>query len=180
MSLISLFEEMFLLKLNYFLLFHSGRLSTISITKITNGFLNGILNQLVYLNSTLGSKPGASFSIGVEPFISSYFNKSSPGAYPHVASPNPLFPLLIQFGWLLPSDDKPFLNKLQPTTDALLQLARNDGQNVGGSNLIAYPNYASEDTPLSRLYGKNLPILQKIRQAWDPKKIMYCAGGYKL
>ena len=168
------------MKLNCFLLFNSGRVSTISITDVSTRFLNGVLNQLLYRNSTLGWKLGASFAIGITPFLSSYLDKSKPGAYPHVASSNPLFPLAIQMGWQLPSDDELFVNELKSMTSAILQLAVNDGQDVGGSKQIAYPNYASENTPLSQLYGKNLPRLRQIRKAWDPKNVMYLAGGFKL
>lgn len=168
------------MKLNCFLLFNSGRVSTISITNVTTRFLNGALNQLLHGNSTLGWKQGASFAIGFTPFLSSYLDKSIPGAYPHVASSNPLFPVAIQFGWLLPSDDELFVDELKSMTSTILQLAVDDGQDVGGSKQIAYPNYASESTPLSQLYGKNLPRLQQIRKAWDRKNVMYLAGGFKL
>ena len=138
------------------------------------------MNQLLYRNSTLGSRPGGFFGIGVQPFISSYLDNSLPSAYPRVASSNPTYPLLIQFGWQLLSDDELFINELKATSDVLLQLALADGQDVGGCKQILYPNYAEKETPLTQLYGKNLPKLRKIRREWDPKDVMYLTGGFKF
>lgn len=149
-------------------------------TNVTTRFVKGILDQLVYRNATLGSRAGAFFGVNVQPFLPSYLDHSLPGAYPHAASPHPTYPLFIQFGWQLPSDDELFLNELRATTDVLLQLALSDGQDVGGSKQIVYPNYANIGTPLSELYGENLSKLRKIREAWDPDEVMYLTGGFKL
>jgi hypothetical protein len=53
----------------------------------------------------LGSMGGSIVGFSIEPFLSTYFDHSLGGAYPHVASATPLFPLLLQFGWLLPLND---------------------------------------------------------------------------
>ncbi len=105
---------------------------------------------------------------------------SQGGAYPHVASSTPLLPLDIQFSWALPSDDEAFIDGLKSATNAILQAALNDTQDVGGSKQILYPNYALGDTPAEQLYGNNLPRLQSIREAWDPNNIMYLTGGFKF
>jgi hypothetical protein len=128
----------------------------------------------------LGSKFGAFFSFDVQTFISTYLDMSQGGAYPHVASSTPLMPLDIQFSWALPSDDDAFIAGLKSATNATLQAALNDNQNVGGSNQILYPNYALGDTPIEQMYGNNVPRLQSIRKAWDPNNIMYLTGGFKF
>ncbi|CAF2665267.1 unnamed protein product [Rotaria sp. Silwood2] len=105
---------------------------------------------------------------------------SQGGAYPHVASSAPLLPFLIQFGWTLSSDDDVFIGGLKSISNAILQTALDDGQDVGGSKQILYPNYALEDTPLEKMYGNNLPKLRRIRKAWDPNNIMCLCGGFKF
>ncbi len=91
-----------------------------------------------------------------------------------------MFPIPIEFSWALESDDEAFLSLIQSASDTLLQLALNDGQNVGGSNQILYPNYALANTSLAQLYGNNVARLQNIRKAWDPQNVMYLTGGFKF
>jgi hypothetical protein len=171
---------MFLMKYNSFLFYNSGRYSTATIDSISFNFLNGIINELINLNSTLGSKTGAILVYSIEPLISSYLNNSQGGAYPHVASSTPLYPVPIQFSWALESDDDAFLSQLSSASETVLQLALDDGQNVGGSNQILYPNYALANTSLSQMYGNNVARLQNIRKAWDPENVMYLTGGFKF
>lgn len=137
-------------------------------------------NQLLYTNATLGSKLGSYFIYTIQPWISTYLDKSQGGAYPHVASSTPLLPFDIEFGWILPSDDDAFISAIKSTTSVLFQTAVNEGQNIGGSNQILYPNYALSDTPLEQMYGNNVPRLQSIRKSWDPTNIMYLTGGFKF
>ena len=63
-------------------------------------------------------------------------------------------------------------------SDVVTAAAIADGQNL--SHAVAYPNYALFDTPLEGLYGTNLPRLQAIKKAVDPKNVMGLAGGFKL
>ncbi len=165
---------------NTFLLYNSGRYDTISINNVTTAFLYGILDELISVNSTLGSKPGAFFAFDIEPFLPTYLDNSQGGAYPHMASSNPVFPMDIEFSWALSSDDEIFINQIQLTTSNLLQMAINQGQDIGGSKQILYPNYALPNTPLSEMYGNNVARLQSIRKAWDPEDVMYLTGGFKF
>jgi len=134
----------------------------------------------MYPNSKLGSKSGASFIFAIEPFLSTFLDQSQGGAYPHPPSSNPLFPLLMAFFWDLPADDEVFIDEIKSTYERILQLALDDGQDLGGSKQIIYPNYALEETPLSQIYGDNFVKLQSIRKSWDPNNVMYLAGGFKL
>ncbi|CAF1453811.1 unnamed protein product [Rotaria sordida] len=134
-----------------------SRLSTVSITRFSINLLQAINNQLLYYNSTLGSKPGAWFQITVEPFLPTYFDNSQGGAYPHVPSSTPLLPMNIQFAWALPSDDNVFIDGIKSVTKAIRQAALADCQDVGGSKEILYPNYALEDTPLEQITRSRKP-----------------------
>jgi len=84
------------------------------------------------------------------------------------------------FFWDLPADDEVFIDEIKSTYERILQLALDDGQDLGGSKQIIYPNYALEETPLSQIYGDNFVKLQSIRKSWDPNNVMYLAGGFKL
>lgn len=162
------------------MLFNSGRINTVSITNMSTRFLDGLVTQMINLNSTLDSKTGILLRFFIEPLVSTFLDKSQGGAYPHVASSTPLFSIGILFGWQSPSDNDIFVNEIKSTYDTILQIALNDGQDVGGSKQIRYPNYAIDDTPLSQMYGNNLDKLKNIRKTWDPNNIMYLTGGFKF
>ena len=156
------------------------RYAVVSITDISTRLLKGIIDRITYVNSRLGSKAGAFFLCNIESYVSSYLNNSQGGAYPHPNSSTPLFPIELQFSWLSPSDDALFIDAIKSTQKAILQMAPNEAQDVGGSKQILYPNYALDDTPLRNLYGKNVARLQNIRKEWDPNNVMYCSGGFKF
>jgi hypothetical protein len=161
-------------------LYNSGRYDTISINNVTTAFLYGILNELISVNSTLGSKPGAFFAFIIEPFLPTYLDNSHGGAYPHMASSNPVFPMDIEFNWASSSDDEIFINQIQLASSNLLQLAIHQGQNIEGSKQILYPNYGLPNTCLSEMYGNNVARLLRIRKAWDPEDVIYLTGGFKF
>ena len=156
------------------------RFNSVSVEKYDAAFLRGAIRILQNYNSTLGDKPGAFLFYTLEPFSSKYFDYSQGGAYPHFPSPNPLYPTVIWFGWELPLDDDAFVNGIISITKRIKRMAIANGQNIGGSKQILYPNYAMADTPLKNMYGENLKRLRKIRKAWDPKNIMYLTGGFKF
>lgn len=137
-------------------------------------------NQTIYNAAKFDSKLDAFVSFTAEPFLPTYFDNSQGGAYPHNPSSTPLLPIFIQFSWRLPSDDDYFINEIKLTADAILQAALHDGQNNNSTIQIRYPNYALETTPLSEMYGSNLPRLQRIHKAWDPENVMNLAGGFKF
>ena len=152
-----------------------------SFTNLTSSLLSGILNQMISVNSTVGSKIGTILVYTVQTFLPNYLDNSRGGAYnPRVASSLPLIPLEIQFSWALPSDDQIFLEQAEQTINALLQITLNEGQDVGGSKQILYPNYALDNTPLSKMYGDNVQRLMNIRKSWDPNNVMYLTGGFKF
>lgn len=160
--------------------FHSCRRKSFSPNRISARFTSGIINQTIYLNTKLGSKDSAYFVFALEPLLSTYLDNSQGGAYPHIPSSTPLIPFFIIFCWRFQCDDEVFIEELQSAYDAVFQMALDDGQDIGGSKQITYSNYAGEDTPLSKMYGNNLPRLQTIRKEWDPDNVMYLTGGFKF
>jgi hypothetical protein len=89
-----------------------------------------LLEKLKQLNLEyvikLSSMGGSIVGFSLEPFLSSYFDHSQGGAYPHVASTTPLFPLLVQFGWLLPLNDEYFVNYIRSVAAIILQTVLNE------------------------------------------------------
>ncbi|CAF3756624.1 unnamed protein product, partial [Adineta steineri] len=156
-----------------------GRFHTISVTNISKALMEKVRD--LYINYTLPIIPSTQtvVTFSVEPFLSSYFNKSQGGAYPHSPS-NPLFLICLQFGWILESSDQFFINVIQSVADTLLQTAIEDGQDLGGLKEILYPNYALPNTPLIKMYGSNVDRLISIRQQVDPDNVMCLTGGFRF
>jgi hypothetical protein len=162
------------------LYFSSGGLYTISVKNLTSGLLQEMKHQFIHYTGTLHPMFGTFFNFAIEPYFRTYFDKSKGGAYPHIASGTPLFPMRIQFGWQLSLNDDFFMKEIKSATDGLLQAALDDGQDIGDMKQIRYPNYALDSTPLSEIYGDNVARLKTIRQAWDPENVMYLTGGFKF
>ncbi|CAF4165609.1 unnamed protein product, partial [Adineta steineri] len=144
-----------------------GRFHTISVSNISKPVVEKVRD--LFIEYTLASIPYGRTLVNfdVEPFLPSYFEKSQGGAYPHSPS-NPLFPIVVQFGWQSELDDQVFINATQTVAEAILEAAIQDGQDLSGAKEILYPNYALDNTPLIKMYGKNLDRLKSIRQQWDP------------
>jgi len=47
-------------------------------------------------------------------------------------------------------------------------------------NSQRYDNYATFDTSLVSVYGKNMPVLRKLKKKYDPRGVMNLAGGWKF
>ncbi|CAF2153264.1 unnamed protein product [Rotaria magnacalcarata] len=157
-----------------------GRFHTVSVTNLTTRLLQELKNLTIYNTAKFDSRHSSLAVFTAEPFLSTYFDKSQGGAYPHVPSTTPLLPVLVQFGWQLPEDDEFFINEIKLTVDSIMQVVLNEEKNGNGTIQIRYPNYALETTPLSEMYGDNLPRLQSIRKAWDPDNVMNLTGGFKF
>ncbi|CAF4004686.1 unnamed protein product [Adineta steineri] len=156
-----------------------GRFHTVSVRNISQAVVEKVRDLFIeyaFPNILFG---GTFVNFVIEPFLPSYFEKSQGGAYPHSPS-NPLFPLVIQFGWLLELDDETFINATETVAKALLQTAIQDGQDLEGLEEILYPNYALIGTPLSKMYGNNVDRLKSIRQQVDPDNVMCLTGGFRF
>ena len=131
-------------------------------------------------STKLLAKGGILLTLNIEPFLSNYFNYSQGGAYPHIPSANPPLPVIIQFGWDLPSQDDYFIELIQSLADSLLEAYQTDDERRDGVKQIRYPNYALDNTPLVEMYGDNIDRLKTIRQTWDPTNVMCLTGGFKF
>ena len=170
-----------LLKDIYFIIYYPrGRFHTLSVTNLTTAFLEQAKQQFLNHSTNLVIMGGTLLTINIEPFLSTYFNHSQGGAYPHMPSSAPPLPIVVQFCWDIPSKDEYFINQTQSLTNSLSQAALVDGQGADNSKQLRYPNYALDNTPLSEMYGDNINRLKTIRQSWDPDNVMCLAGGFKF
>jgi len=157
-----------------------GLFNMIGVSKFTPSLIAQVANQSTYWGTHYTTSDEAVFiSVDVEPFHSSYFSHSKGGAYPHDPS-KPLFPLLLNYAWLLPSSDAYFKAVSKESARVLLNQAISEGQNIAGSNQIVYSNYVLPDTPLASMFGSNVARLQKIKKQYDPLNVMGLAGGFKF
>jgi len=90
-----------------------------------------------------------------------------------------LLPLNIYYAWNSSEFDNDFHEAARISAATILSAAVDEGQTalVGSS---VYPNYAIFDTPLVKIYGKNLPALRALKSDVDPDNVMGLAGGFKL
>ncbi|UJR17264.1 hypothetical protein I4U23_004159 [Adineta vaga] len=128
----------------------------------------------------LASKHDGDISILVLLQSSKHLEHSVEGAFNPRISSNGTFPICVISKWNLTSDDSIFMNATQSIADTLLKTMIADGQYNNATEQIIYPNFALETTPVSLIYGKNLPRLQNIRKTWDPENVMYLTGGWKI
>jgi len=82
------------------------------------------------------------------------------------------------YAWLFEEDDDDFYSAARQSATRLHDAAVAEGQVL--DNAPAYPNYAMFDTPLSKLYGDNLPMLRSLKAVHDPNNVMGLAGGWKF
>lgn len=111
-----------------------------------------------------------------EPFIiPAAYSHSTNGAYPHSVS-RPFKPIDINALWVSPASDTIFQSVAKQFADGLVAAAVADGQAV--TPQILYNNYALADTPLTTLYGDNLPALRRLAAKYDPGKVMTLSGVF--
>jgi len=136
-----------------------------------------------YWGTTLASKIGIFFSYNVEPFLDDYLSHNElPSAYPPDSARNPAVatsPMNIFFEWENPAYDADYLAAITETAARLRNLVANE-QGALYENSPRYENYAVYDTPLASIYGENLPVLQRLKEKYDPKGVMNLADGWKL
>ncbi|KAG0695061.1 hypothetical protein DFH29DRAFT_814582 [Suillus ampliporus] len=152
--------------------------NTISVLDYPVSLLEAIVNESMFWGQSLALSGAWLISYSVEPFIPSMFDHSTtPSAYPP-SRDRALLPLEIYFAWTDPTSDGTVQQAIRDTASYLRQLAIAEGQDV--ANAASYSNYAIFDTPLSSIYGENLPRLQAIKAAVDPTNVMGLAGGFKF
>lgn len=58
--------------------------------------------------------------------------------------------------------------------------AAGSSQDVGPPDGILYPNYASSDQPSVLFFGRNMSVLEKIQQKYDPKGVTKLTTGFRF
>uniref|UniRef100_A0A8H8CJ52 FAD-binding PCMH-type domain-containing protein n=1 Tax=Psilocybe cubensis TaxID=181762 RepID=A0A8H8CJ52_PSICU len=153
--------------------------NTVSVLSFTPTLLDVILNETVFWGTTLSLKSGVFISYDVEPFLPSiYSHNLQPTAFPPVRSLG-LLPFNIYYAWVSSIFDDDFHDAARQSAATVYNAAISEGQSsLQGAPV--YPNYAIFDTPLSDIYGNNLPALQSLKASVDPNNVMGLAGGWKL
>lgn len=124
-------------------------------------------------------KGGIFISYDVEPFLSDiYTHNLDTTAFPPVRSLG-LLPFNIYYAWISSIFDTDFQAAARASAATVRNAAIAEGQTaIAGAPV--YPNYAIFDTPLSDIYGSNLPFLQSLKATIDPTNVMGLAGGFKF
>ena len=131
-----------------------------------------------YWGAKLTPKSGAFISYSVEPFLPSiYSHNTDATAFPPVRSKG-FLPINVFFSWTDATFDNEYYDAIRTTLKVISDAARAEGQNL--QNMVVYPNYAIFDTPLSTIYGSNLPSLRALKSLVDPTNVMGLAGGWKF
>ncbi|KAF8069311.1 FAD-binding domain-containing protein [Lyophyllum atratum] len=156
-----------------------GIFNTVSLTQYTPTILAAVLNETVFWGAHLSFDTGLFISYDVEPFLPTLFSHgaASSSAYPPSRNVG-LSPFNIYYAWALGLSDDAFHDAARQSAARIKNLAIAEGQDVSGA--AVYPNYAIYDTPLSGLYGANVPALQGLKALVDPGNVMGLAGGFKL
>ena len=85
----------------------------------------------------------------------------------------------IFFEWEDPAYDAEYLTAITESATRLRSLVAKE-QGSSYENSPRYNNYAVYDTPLTAIYGENLPLLRKLKKKYDPNGVMNLAGGWKF
>ena len=80
--------------------------------------------------------------------------------------------------WSEPRDDGFFDQLCHDLEREIVSAESADGQQV--SQPLLYPNYSTNTTQLSHMYGDNLDRLRSIAKSWDKEAVMALAGGWKF
>lgn len=67
---------------------------------------------------------------------------------------------------------------MKNTLDALRKVA--ESEKVTSDDAPVYLNTTLEDTPVEKIYQKNLEHLKLMRERYDPNGIMSLTGGFKI
>ncbi|KDQ05818.1 hypothetical protein BOTBODRAFT_122239 [Botryobasidium botryosum FD-172 SS1] len=149
----------------------------VSVLDHTPALLDLLHDQALFAENI--SLNGFVYGFVVEPFLPSYFNNSKGGAYPHDPD-HPLMPLHMTFSWKNPAEDQAFIDASKAVAKAIFDLAVSEGQDIDEEKQIQYGNYALADTPLERVYGRNVERLRGIKREYDPGDVMSLAGGFRF
>ncbi|KAJ7091867.1 FAD dependent oxidoreductase [Mycena belliarum] len=164
---------------------HRGAFHSLCLQAYTPAMMAAIANETNFWGAKLAPSGVSLISYDVEPFLPSLYTHNpdgAPTAFPFARTDPGLLPLMLYYAWAPPgtvgAPDGTFHAAMKASVAHLLRVAAADGQDVARAPL--YPNYVLADTPLERVYGRNLPRLRAIRRRVDPHRVMGLAGGLKF
>jgi hypothetical protein len=131
-----------------------------------------------FWGTKLSTKSSILISYAIEPFLPSiYTHNLDSTAFPPTRSLG-FLPNNIEYAWTNETFDQDFHNAVRSSAKILFDIAQSEGQSLQGVPL--YPNYAIYGTPLTDIYGSNLPRLRRLQSEVDPQNVMALAGGWKF
>jgi hypothetical protein len=115
----------------------------------------------------------------LDPFESDIFTHGGPSAYPPDRS-RTILPSAVLVAWNDNSldRDKYVYNSVRCLSASIMEAGIKDGQDL--KDAAPYPNYALYDTPLEKMYGKNVKRLRAIKKKYDPFHVMDLTGGFRF
>ncbi|KAJ2913558.1 hypothetical protein MD484_g6853, partial [Candolleomyces efflorescens] len=145
----------------------------------TPQFLNKVKDLTVTFGDQLASKSLVFMTLVAEPFLPTILSHNpARTAYPFTRS-KVYSPFNILFTWADPSQDAVFAQAIRDIKAQLVAELVAEGQ-TDIVNAPLYPNYATWDTPVQKIYGSNLPALKLLKLRVDPLNVMGLAGGFKI
>ncbi|KAJ3512498.1 hypothetical protein NLJ89_g3482 [Agrocybe chaxingu] len=156
-----------------------GIFNAFSVLDTTRSLVDVIINETQYWGQQLSAKTGIITTYAVEPFLRSmYSHNTEQTAFPPTRS-IPFLPFNIYYAWLNSTYDEEFYNAARVSTKVITDAAVAEGQRAAAEAPL-YPNNAIFDTPISKVYGDNLPALRAVKRRVDPANVMGLAGGWKV
>jgi hypothetical protein len=116
-------------------------------------------------------------ALNLDAFNSDIFTHGGPSAFPPDRS-HTVLPSSVLVGWNDKSLDKYAYDTLHNLSASITEAGIKDGQDL--KDAAPYPNYALYDTPLEKMYGKNVKRLRAIKKKYDPFHVMDLTGGFRF
>ena len=132
-----------------------------------------------FWGTALANKSEVAVSYAAEIFLPSiYSHNPDKTAFPPAR--NIFFqPFDLSYSWNSSEFDAEFYAVARASSAYIRMAAIGEGQSQLADAPI-YPNYAIFGTPLTDMYGGNVPALQALKRRIDPQNIMGLAGGWKF
>ncbi|EMD37315.1 hypothetical protein CERSUDRAFT_94318 [Gelatoporia subvermispora B] len=153
--------------------------NTVPFIQYTPKILDALANETEFWNERLTSQSAAIISWAAEPFLPDILSK-----HPDIATAYPptkaqvFSPLSMFIQWNDSTADDTMREALRQSATHLTAVAVEDGQDI--RDAPEYGNYAIDGTPLSRIFGEQLPRLKEIKRQYDPQGVMGLTGGWKV
>ncbi|KAF8657841.1 hypothetical protein AX16_002157 [Volvariella volvacea WC 439] len=157
---------------------------TIALETYSESLMNFIAEEARASSASTSDKSGFFVFYAAEPFLPNItmhsLNQSS--AYPASRSTTTSYsPFNLYFAWTNPEHDTEMQHTIKESAMRIQRFAVDEGQvSIMGKDATWYPNYALSDTPIERIWGKNLEWMMRVKRRVDPKNIMNLAGGFKV